>query len=131
MTNPLRYLADEQNLMRFKQRFAVFVGFSMLLIATLMVAICAMDRRSPRQALYVTLSIAGCLWLAVTIFLAGRYSARAWPSVLIYVTTSLYIATAGTLAMPNLWLVSFYWACAAVTTVGGVIEIRRRDFADR
>jgi hypothetical protein len=129
MQTLLLYLADDRNLMLFRRRIAIFVGFGMLLISTLMVAICAMGPKTPEQGLYVALSIAGCFWLEVTIFLAARYPARAWPSVLILVTSSVYVAAACTFVIPDLWIALFYWVCVCITAIGGAIEIRRRDFA--
>lgn len=125
----LSYLANDRNLMLFRRRAAIFVGFGMSLISTLTVAICSMGPKTPEQGLNVALSIAGCLWLEVTIFLAGRYPAKAWPSVLILVTSSFYVATAGTIVVPSPWMALFYWICFCATGIGGAIEIWRRDVA--
>ena len=125
----LRHLSDDRSMVRFKRRAAIALGFAMLLIMTMMVAICAMDRRQS----YVWLSIAGCFWLEIAIVLAVHYSTKVWPTILVFVTISVYLATGCTLAIPNAWIISFYWLCVGITTVGGAIEIVRRDigkFAD-
>lgn len=127
MRTLLLYLADDRNLMLFRRTIAIFVGFGMLLISTLMVAICSMGPKTPEQGFYVTLSIAGCFWLEVTIFLTACYPTRAWPPVLVLVTSSVYVATACTVAIPDPWIVLFYWICVCITAIGGAVEIRRRD----
>ena len=113
--------------MTLRRRLAICVGFGTLLISTLMVAVCAMGPKTREQGLYVALSIAGCLWLEVTIFLAARYPARAWPSVLILLSSSIYVATACTIVATDPWIVLFYWICVCITAIGGAIDIWRRD----
>jgi hypothetical protein len=123
----LRYLSDDRNMMQFKRGTAIVGGLGMLLIMTMAVALCAMDRKTPTQGLYVGLSIAACRWLEIAIVLAVHYSSKVWPVVLIFVTLSIYVATAGTLIIPSVWIISFYWLCVSITIIGGAIEIVRRD----
>jgi len=114
-------------MMQFKRMSAIVCGFGMLLVMTMAIALCAMQRRSPEQGLYVALSIAACLWLEVAIVLAVRYSTKIWPSVLLFATISVYMATAATLAIPHTRMLYFYWICVGITLACGTIEIIRRD----
>jgi hypothetical protein len=53
------------NLLLFRRRIAIFVGFGMLLISTLLMAVCSWGRRLRSRGCTWVLSIAGCLWLEV------------------------------------------------------------------
>jgi hypothetical protein len=113
---------------------AILLGFAVQIIMMMLIAICAFDRKSPTQLLYIGLLITGCVWLEIIIVLAVHYSTRVWQWVLILITLSAYFATAwtlvfttGTLIFYNAWFISFYWLCAGITIVFGVIEIVRRD----
>ena len=123
----LRYLSDERNKSEIYRRGAIALGFPMLLIMTTLVAIFAMDRRTPEQGLHVTLSIAACVWLQVAIVLAVRYSGKMWPSVLILVTSSVYLSAIFTSMGSGNWLVPLLWLCTGGTIIGGTIQILQRD----
>lgn len=121
-------------MIRFKRMSAILLGFMGQIVMMMLIAACAFDRKSPIQLLYIVLLIAGCVWLEIIIVLAVRYSTRVWPWVLTFMTLSAYTATACTLVLAvatpvlyNAWLISFYWLCAGITILFGVIEIIRRD----
>jgi hypothetical protein len=133
------YLSNSENLRRLKRLHAIFTAFGVSLVMIMMVASCAMSGRSPERGLYVALSIAACLWMQIALVWAVHYATRVWPTMLIYATTSAYVAIGLTLALRDqvvgayqMWLfLGCIWLCVGIVVAGSVIQIFKHDFQHR
>lgn len=116
----LRELSAGERLFRLRRLAAIWIGLGFSLVMTLGIAVLAMDRNASGHGWLVLAAIAGSFWLQVATVLAAQSGTRIWPAVLVFVTVSVYVATACTLAIANYWVVSFYWLAVAVTVLGGI-----------